>query len=437
MFRRRGSPGADGAEGASLVARAAWAFVTPALVLLIYVLGKPVRDARCAGPPAHALCVADPRAGADILVTRGQVLLPARPSAGAGAPGCAPRAAPACAVQRSRARARRPQRLCCPARGRARWTRRRRRWHCRSCQTQSRRRLGRSRWRTTCSRRPLSGCAWCMRVRRGPAAADAALRRKTPQRHALQNVILVTWANDHYFDFVMNWVTNLQRVNVTNYMVGAMDDDLLHRLIAERVPTWAMQSGLTVNDFGWGTATFHKMGRSKIDLIYKFVSMVRARHWRGRARVSHACHRARRASTFWCRMLTPFGCETRCRSCCAILTQTYSRPATTCQTRSTCVVPRARAGSRVADALPARRMTALSGFTLVWALQTSASCLCAKQRCPWWTSGTRYSTKTRRFGTKTRSTTSSGGASARSCPTGCSWRTTCVPVARAARRARR
>jgi hypothetical protein len=45
-----------------------------------------------------------------------------------------------------------------------------------------------------------------------------------------------------------------------------------------------MQSGLTVNDFGWGTATFHKMGRSKIDLIYKFVSMARARLQSGRAR---------------------------------------------------------------------------------------------------------------------------------------------------------
>ena len=90
----------------------------------------------------------------------------------------------------------------------------------------------------------------------------------------------------------MNWVTNLQRVNVTNYMVGAMDDDLLHRLIAERVPTWAMQSGLTVNDFGWGTATFHKMGRSKIDLIYKFVSMVTP--WpRVAARSSSYAHAAR------------------------------------------------------------------------------------------------------------------------------------------------
>ena len=95
------------------------------------------------------------------------------------------------------------------------------------------------------------------------------------QRYALENIILVTWANDHYFDFVMNWVTNLQKANVTNYMVGAMDDPLLHRLIAENVPTWAMQSGLTVNDFGWGTATFHKMGRSKIDLIHRFVSMAR------------------------------------------------------------------------------------------------------------------------------------------------------------------
>jgi hypothetical protein len=109
------------------------------------------------------------------------------------------------------------------------------------------------------------------------------------QRHALQNVILVTWANDHYFDFVMNWVTNLQRVNVSNFMVGAMDDDLLHRLIAERVPTWSMQSGLTVNDFGWGTPTFHKMGRSKIDLIHRFVSMVR---WRSAC--SHACAHAAR-----------------------------------------------------------------------------------------------------------------------------------------------
>lgn len=95
------------------------------------------------------------------------------------------------------------------------------------------------------------------------------------QRYALDNVIMVTWANDHYFDFVLNWVLHLRRLNVTNHLVGAMDDKLLQRLIAADVPTWSMQSGLTTNDFGWGTPTFHKMGRSKIGLIYDFVSMVR------------------------------------------------------------------------------------------------------------------------------------------------------------------
>ena len=49
MFTRRSSQ--SGAEGASLVARAAWAFVTPALVLLVYVLGKPARGSVARSAP--------------------------------------------------------------------------------------------------------------------------------------------------------------------------------------------------------------------------------------------------------------------------------------------------------------------------------------------------------------------------------------------------
>ena len=84
---------------------------------------------------------------------------------------------------------------------------------------------------------------------------------------------MVTWANDHYYDFVMNWVTHLKKLNVstpaptgtqsssqrrslsrtgqvTNYMVGAMDDKLLHKLLGMGIPTFAMRSGLTEKDFG-------------------------------------------------------------------------------------------------------------------------------------------------------------------------------------------
>jgi hypothetical protein len=40
-----------------------------------------------------------------------------------------------------------------------------------------------------------------------------------------------------------------------------MDDKLLEFLQAENVPTFSMSSGLTLDDFGWGSPTFHKMVR--------------------------------------------------------------------------------------------------------------------------------------------------------------------------------
>lgn len=44
MLGRRGV-GGDATSG-GLVARAAWAFVTPVVLLLLYVLGRPVRTPR-------------------------------------------------------------------------------------------------------------------------------------------------------------------------------------------------------------------------------------------------------------------------------------------------------------------------------------------------------------------------------------------------------
>lgn len=40
-----------------------------------------------------------------------------------------------------------------------------------------------------------------------------------------------------------------------------MDDELLALLAGKGVPCFAMSSGLTTKDFGWGTPTFHKMVR--------------------------------------------------------------------------------------------------------------------------------------------------------------------------------
>jgi hypothetical protein len=60
----------------------------------------------------------------------------------------------------------------------------------------------------------------------------------------------VTWANDNHFDFVQNWVWHLRGLNVTNFLVGAMDEVILHKLIDTRVPTFNMKTGLDTKDLG-------------------------------------------------------------------------------------------------------------------------------------------------------------------------------------------
>jgi hypothetical protein len=52
-----------------------------------------------------------------------------------------------------------------------------------------------------------------------------------------------------------------------------MDEKLLNFLLDKGVPAFNMSSGLTLADFGWGTPTFHKMGREKINLIYTFTKL--------------------------------------------------------------------------------------------------------------------------------------------------------------------
>ena len=71
--------------------------------------------------------------------------------------------------------------------------------------------------------------------------------------------IMVTWANNHYYDFVKNWVAHVEQLGITAFAVGAMDNQILAQLLKDGIPCFSMQSGLTANDYGWGSPTFHKM----------------------------------------------------------------------------------------------------------------------------------------------------------------------------------
>ena len=109
----------------------------------------------------------------------------------------------------------------------------------------------------------------------GLSALDAQYKptREMVQKIQQNGYLCVTWANWHYQDFVMTWVAHVRKVNITGYIVGAMDDHLLQVLIDKKINTFSMKSGLTTGDFGWGSKTFAKMGREKIRLISIFLRL--------------------------------------------------------------------------------------------------------------------------------------------------------------------
>ena len=72
---------------------------------------------------------------------------------------------------------------------------------------------------------------------------------------------MVTWANMHYLDFVLSWAHHVRKLGIGAYLVGALDDELLQALASHGINTFAMRSGLSRDDFGWGSPQFHKMVR--------------------------------------------------------------------------------------------------------------------------------------------------------------------------------
>lgn len=55
------------------------------------------------------------------------------------------------------------------------------------------------------------------------------------------------------------------------FLSGAMDIKLLEALYWKGVPVFDMGSHMSTLDVGWGSPTFHKMGREKVILIDSFL----------------------------------------------------------------------------------------------------------------------------------------------------------------------
>eukprot|EP00249_Psilotum_nudum_P004971 c18467_g1_i1 orf=594-2531(-) len=106
-----------------------------------------------------------------------------------------------------------------------------------------------------------------------PPSNAFMLTKEMVNLHAANNVIVVTFANYAFLDFVLNWVRHLTELKVFNILVGAMDTEILKALYWEGIPVFDMGSNVNTIDVGWGTPIFHKMGREKVILVRKFLSM--------------------------------------------------------------------------------------------------------------------------------------------------------------------
>ena len=85
------------------------------------------------------------------------------------------------------------------------------------------------------------------------------------------NIILVTFVNSKRADYGYTWAAHVNRLNLTNYLVGAMDGEALKKLNARNIPSFDMESGLTTADYGWGTKNFRQLGLRKTELIITLV----------------------------------------------------------------------------------------------------------------------------------------------------------------------
>ncbi|XAR69213.1 hypothetical protein NMG60_11000717 [Bertholletia excelsa] len=100
-----------------------------------------------------------------------------------------------------------------------------------------------------------------------PPLKTFRLTKELVQQRVKDNVIVVTFGNYAFMDFILTWVKHLTDIGVDNLLVGAMDTKLLEDLYWKGVPAFDMGSHMSTIDVGWGSPTFHKMGREKVILI--------------------------------------------------------------------------------------------------------------------------------------------------------------------------
>lgn len=81
--------------------------------------------------------------------------------------------------------------------------------------------------------------------------------------------ILLTFTNRVRLDFATTWVSHVRRLGMSNWMIGATDQQALEGLRRDKLPRFNMDTNLPQGEWPWGSPSFKALGPHKIELIYK------------------------------------------------------------------------------------------------------------------------------------------------------------------------
>ncbi|GLT91371.1 hypothetical protein SLE2022_092620 [Rubroshorea leprosula] len=100
-----------------------------------------------------------------------------------------------------------------------------------------------------------------------PPLKSFRLTKELVEQRVKDNVIIVTFGNFAFMDFILTWVKHSTDLGISNLLVGAMDTKLVNALYWKGIPVFDMDSHMSTADVGWGSPMFFTMGREKAILI--------------------------------------------------------------------------------------------------------------------------------------------------------------------------
>ncbi|BBN14553.1 beta-arabinofuranosyltransferase [Marchantia polymorpha subsp. ruderalis] len=102
-----------------------------------------------------------------------------------------------------------------------------------------------------------------------------SLENLLKKRASAENVVILAVVGNSYRDMLMNWVCRLKHLNVSNYLVSAIDDDIYRFAVHQGLPVFKSRITMNVsrNECHFGTQCFQKVTKMKSRTVLEILKL--------------------------------------------------------------------------------------------------------------------------------------------------------------------